>query len=294
MTFSNILHVFLHALKDSAYTAPFLLATYILIEYLQRNAKVFKNLSFLSGTHAPLLGALSGIFPQCGFSVMSAKLYDNGVIKLGTLLAVFIATSDEAFALLLTSGEFLPLLFLILFKLIYAIGLGYLVNIFAKKALTIKYKGSQLNFRHEEFCRQCGNSSKATSKLEAYLFYPLLHTLKTFLFVFAVNFVFAFFIEWLGEENIALFLQKALFVQPFVCSLVGLIPNCASSILITQLYISGGITFGSMFAGLCANAGIGLAIVLKSKKNAKYGIILLSILYLASAIAGILLNAFAI
>ena len=134
MMFEELLHVLLHSLKDSALVIPFLFATYVLIEYIQRRSSVFKNTNFLSGTHAPLLGGLVGAFPQCGFSVMAGKLYDSNIIKMGTLLTVFVATSDEAFALLLTNAKFLDLLCLLSFKIVYAVILGYLVNFFIKKA----------------------------------------------------------------------------------------------------------------------------------------------------------------
>ena len=292
MIFEEFLHVLVHSLEDSALVLPFLFATYVLIEYVQRKSAVFKNTNFLGGTHAPLLGGIVGAFPQCGFSVMAAKLYDSKIIKMGTLLTVFIATSDEAFALLLTSAKFLDLLLLISFKIIYAVILGYLVNAFLKKAVPVKYKGGQTKFKHEEYCRQCGNSSTATGKAQIYLLYPFLHALKTFLFVLSINFIFGLFVHFVGEENISLFMQQHLFVQPFVCAIVGLIPNCASSILVTQLYISGGITFGSMFAGLCSNAGIGLAVVLKNKKNIKSNVVLVLILYLSSVLAGVIFNLF--
>ncbi len=289
MLFEEILHLLWHSFLDSALVFPFLILTYIIIEVIQRKVGFEKNGNFLTGKLAPLYGSALGVFPQCGFSVMSAKLYENNLIKAGTLLSVFIATSDEAFALLLTSGRFLDLGVLLLSKFIFAVIVGFSVNAFIKKSISIKYKGIT-SIKHEEYCRQCGNSNKNATKLQSYLLYPLMHALKTFLFVYAVNLVFSTLIHFIGEENILNVMQTHLVLQPFITSVIGLIPNCASSILITQLYIKGGIAFGSMFAGLSTNAGIGLAIMLKNRKNLKTNLILLLSLYIISVLAGCLIN----
>ena len=290
MTFNEILHVLLHSFLDSLVVLPFLLLTYIIIELIERKALFFRNGKLLSGKNAPLLAGALGVFPQCGFSVMSAKLYESNLIKVGTLLAVFIATSDEAFAVLLTNGKFLDLIILLVLKFVCAVIVGYLVNAFVKSRILIRYK--KITFTHEEYCTQCGNSKNAKNLFEAYVLYPLIHALKTFVFVFIVNFIFALLIELIGESQILDFMSKSIFIQPFVTALVGLIPNCASSILITQFFVNGGITFGSMFAGLSVNAGIGLAVVLKNKSKFKSGLIIMLALYLISVAFGLILNLF--
>lgn len=289
MTLNMFLEILLDALKDSALVFPFLLLTYVLIEFIQRKSNFVKNGNFLTGKLAPLYGGALGLFPQCGFSVMSAKLYESNLIKAGTLLAVFIATSDEAFALLLTSGNFIALLTLLVLKFVIAIIVGFSVNAFIKKSISIKYKGVT-SIKHEEYCRQCGISNKNATKIEAYLWYPLLHALKTFLFVFTINLAFGIIIFYIGEENILSFMQTNLLLQPIFTALVGFIPNCASSILITQLFIKNGITFGSMFAGLSCNAGIGIAIMLKNKKNIKTNLLIVAILFVVSILSGYLIN----
>ena len=290
MTFNEILHVLLHSFLDSLVVLPFLLLTYIIIELIERKALFFRNGKLLSGKNAPLLAGALGVFPQCGFSVMSAKLYESNLIKVGTLLAVFIATSDEAFAVLLTNGKFLDLIILLVLKFVLAVAVGYLVNAFVRSRILVRYK--KITFTHEEYCTQCGNSKNAKNLFEAYVLYPLIHALKTFVFVFIVNFIFALLIELIGESQILDFMSKSIFIQPFVTALVGLIPNCASSILITQFFVNGGITFGSMFAGLSVNAGIGLAVVLKNKSKFKSGLIIMLALYLISVAFGLIINLF--
>ena len=288
MNFETFWEILLDAIKDSLIVFPFLILTYIIIEYIERKSNLFKNGNGFRGKNAPLFGALAGIFPQCGVSVMSAKLYDKDMIKAGTLLSVFIATSDEAFAILLTSGNFLSLILLIVSKFIVAVVVGYAVNAFIKKAVVIKYR--LVSFKHEEYCRQCGNSTMAKTKFEAYFLYPLIHALKTLAFIFIVNLVFGIIIFFVGEQNIVAFMENKEILQPFLAGLVGLIPNCASSILITQLFVKGGISFGSMFAGLSVNAGVGLAIMLKNKTKLTKNLLLIALLYVISVSVGLIFN----
>lgn len=288
MTLHAFLDIFLDALKDSALVFPFLMLTYIIIGLLERRAAFLRNGKFLSGKTAPLLGSLAGMFPQCGFSVMAAKLYDKDLIKAGTLLAVFVATSDEAFTVLLTSGKFVDLAALLGCKFLFAVILGYVVNACFKKRAVIKFRGA---VNVEPDARQYENTEYKT-KWEAYFKYPLIHSLKTLGFIFGVNFVFGLILGFVGEDALIAFIGKQKYIEPFLCALVGLIPNCASSILITQLYVVGGIGFGSLFAGLAVNAGIGLAIILKNRQKIKTNLILLSVLYLYSCGIGVLINLF--
>ena len=288
MDFEILLEALHHAFLDSVIVLPFLILTYILIELIERKANLFKSTGILRGKHAPLFGGLAGIFPQCGISVMTAKLYDKNYVKAGTLLAVFIATSDEAFAVLLTSGKFIPLLALIGLKLLVAVSVGYIVNAFIKKTMVVKYRA--ISFSHEEYCRQCGSSVNAKNKWQAYLLYPVIHALKTLAFIFVINF--GLMVHLIGEDNILAFMQSNKLLQPFLTAVVGLIPNCASSILITQLYTLNGITFGSMFAGLSVNAGVGLAVILKNKQKLKQNLLLVGLLYAVSVSVGLILNIF--
>lgn len=290
MTFDTILDIFLDVLKDSAIIFPFLVLTYILIEFLQRKASL-KDGNILKGKFAPFMASAVGLFPSCSASVMAAKLYEIDFIKTGTLLSVFIASSDEAFALLVTHGKIIPLLTLLGFKFALAVIVGFIVNAFAPKRVSIvRYKGVNApKIDPEEYCTQC-IGGKAKTKLQAYLWFPLLHALRTFAFVFAISFAFGIIVDLIGEENISAFMQNKVYLQPALTALVGMIPNCASSILITQLYIDGGIAFGSMFAGLSVNAGVGLAIVLKDKKKIGRNLVMLLILYSVSVGAGMLLN----
>ncbi len=304
--------VILDAFLDSVKILPFIYIVYVLIELAERKVKFFHSGKFLTGKAAPLCGALAGAFPQCGFSVMAAKLFEKNIIGPGTLISVFLATSDEGLVLLLTSGSFKSLGLLLVTKIVVACVAGYLINlIFSKK---VKLQTGATSFEHEDICVHChhdiededdhhdehhddehghehGHEHEHTDNwAHDYCFVPFKHSLSTFLFVLAVNVVFALIVYKIGEDKITAFMQGTNFYQPFIVALVGLIPNCASSVLITQLYINGGITFGSLFAGLSVNAGMGFAILLKNGKDIKRNLVLLVMLYLISVLVGILLT----
>lgn len=301
--------VILDAFLDSVKILPFIFIVYILIELAERKVKFFHSGKFLTGKAAPLCGALAGAFPQCGFSVMAAKLFEKNIIGPGTLISVFLATSDEGLVLLLSAGSFKSLGLLFVSKIVVACIAGYLINLFFSKK--VKLQAGATSFEHEDICVHChhdiedeGDShddhdehhddehehghKHADSWVHDYCLVPLKHSLSTFLFVLAVNLVFAFIVYKIGEDKITAFMQGTNFYQPFIVALVGLIPNCASSVLITQLYINGGITFGSLFAGLSVNAGMGFAILLKNGKDIKRNLVLLVMLYLISVLVGIL------
>jgi hypothetical protein len=282
--------IILDAFLDTLKIFPFLLIIYILIELLENKTSFTRNHAILQGRLAPLLGTATGLIPQCGFSVMAAKLYDKGLIQTGTLLAVFIATSDEALIILLSSGAVNPqatasLMPLVLIKMLTGLAVGYLFNFLfsGEKLATIPEQ-------EEVHGYSCGREHEGRGKVDLYLIEPLLHSLKISLYLFIVNLVFGFLIDAVGEETIASYFIGGVWFQPFITALIGLIPNCASSVLITQAYINDGILFGSCVAGLCSNAGLGFVVLLKNTKKLKRNILLIIALYLISVLVGVLTN----
>lgn len=301
--------VILEALIDSLKILPFIYLVYILIELAERKVGFFRSGKFLTGKTAPLCGSLAGAFPQCGISVMAAKLFEKNIIGPGTLIAVFLATSDEGLVLLLSSGLFKDLAILLISKIGVACLAGYVINfIFSKR---VKLQTGYTSFKHEDICVHChhdidgeeddddeheehahgGHEHADGSAFHNYCVVPFFHTVSTFVFVLAVNLVFALLVFKVGGDKITEFMQGTSFYQPFIVALVGLIPNCASSVLITQLYINGGITFGSLFAGLAVNAGMGFAILLKNGKNLKRNLLLIFLLYAIGVVVGIIFTA---
>lgn len=289
------MEVFLDAFWDTLKLFPFLFLIYVLIEIIERRTTVTQNRKVLQGPLAPLIGSATGLIPQCGFSVMAAKLYDEGIIRTGTILAVFTATSDEALILLISdmsaAHAVMPL---ILIKLVISVGIGYLVNFVLSNE-----KLKETGISHQEPAHFCCNEHedgllKEESDLKAYFLTPLLHSLKIWLYLFIVNLVFGYLIDLVGEEHIANAIAGGPFVQPLITGLVGLIPNCASSVILTGAYTNGAIYFGSLVGGLCSNAGLGLIVLLKNPKKIKRNILIIVVLYAIAVVAGIAVNGFMI
>lgn len=287
------MEVVLDALKDTLIVFPFILIIYMLIELLENGTTAAKTRRALQGPLAPLLGGATGLVPQCGFSVMAARLYDSGLIRTGTIMAVFLATSDEALIILLVNSPLSAhaaqaILPLIIVKLIVAVAVGYLVNALIPDRRTevqplYSETGNSTSY-------SCGHEHEGKSTARLYLLEPLYHALKVTGFILLVNLIFGFIVAEVGEETIARGLIGGTYFQPFITAAVGLIPNCASSTVITETFVKGGITFGSCVAGLCTNAGLGMVILLKNTKKIKRNLLLVVAMYAVSVIVGIIIN----
>ena len=298
-----------HSLKDTVPLLPFILVMYALIELLESKADLRKITKF--GTRlGPLVGSATGLIPQCGFSVMAAKLFEQKYITMGTLFAIFMATSDEAFVIMISSGDgavwLLPLL---LSKIVIGVGVGYAVDgilrLFGRKQTCVtmpKTENGVPESTREIFMQRyldekdvqvncsCGRRHDGDSAWKNYLLYPLLHTLKVGLFILLVNFVLGTIIHEVGEQVFVDFMQKNRFLQPLITCGIGLIPNCASSVVITETFLSGGITLGSCVAGLCVNAGMGFVVLLRNVRQWKRNFALIGVCYVISVGIGLLFN----
>ncbi len=291
-------HVFLHALEETAIVLPWLVVIYILIELLENKTDLSAR-GKLQGKLGPLVGSATGLIPQCGFSVMAAKLFEQKYITLGTLFAIFLSTSDEAFVILLSSkiGAVYLLPFIVC-KLLIGIGVGYAVDgvmRLAKKHRVSAEKKTTLDlfFEREESefsCTSCGRNHDEQKPWKTYLVDPLLHTLTVAFFIFFVSLALGGIIHVVGEQTFANFIQKSKWIQPLLTSLIGLIPNCSSSVILTECFLQGTISFGSCVAGLCANAGLGFVVLIKNTKKWKRNLILVGVCYVVSVAFGYLLN----
>lgn len=301
-----MLDIISDCLSDSLKMLPLIFLTYVIIELIERKADFAKNGRFLTGKAAPVLGSLAGAFPQCGISVMSAKLYERGIIGVGPLLSVFIATSDEAFSILISSPQRLALIPLLLIKIVIAVIVGEVANLIFHKKITPEDE----KFDHEEICTHCHDhgtededehdddhreTRSHAKKLWAkrYLLIPLIHSLQTFAYVLAVTLVFGILFAdngLIGADKLSAFLDSSKYFAPFITSLIGLIPNCASSAVITSAYVRGAISFGAMTAGLISNAGVGLAILFKNTRKTKRNLLIMLTLYLIGSICGIIIS----
>ena len=281
--------IVLDAFLDTFKVFPFLVVIYILIEFIEQKTSFTRNHKILQGNLDPLIGSATGLVPQCGFSVMAAKLYDKGLIRTGTFLAVLLSTSDEALIILLSSGQnAMYVMPVIVIKLIIGVGVGYLVN-FIFTAEKLQEAGPE-----EIHAYSCGREHEGKSDFKVFFLNPLLHSLLIAFYLLVVNLIFGFIIKAVGEDKIASSLMiGGAYWQPFITALIGLIPNCASSVVITQAFIDKGILFGSCIAGLCANAGLGLVVLFRNTKKIKRNIVFVITLYLISAVAGLVVNCIA-
>lgn len=277
--------VLLDALIDCAKLTPFLLVTVFLMEYLEhRAADKLVGAVRRAGRFGPLLGAAAGCIPQCGFSAACAQLFNGGFVSAGTLVAVFLATSDEALPILLGHPDALDTALLLLaVKAALGVAAGYAVDALWRRDR--QQAALQLEAgEHRCECRQ-------GAPLGRILLEAVRRTLSILLFLFIFSAMLGLLIEGVGRERIASFLLPGPF-QPLLAALFGFIPNCAASVLLTQLYLDGMISFGSAVAGLGTAAGVGLLVLLRSRHRARTYAIVLGGTYAAAALCGMLLQLF--
>ena len=275
---------------DGLKMLPCLFGAYLLLEWIEhRSGRKFRHRLSHSGRYSVPLGAAIGLIPQCGFSVAASNLFAGRLITTGTLLAVFLATSDEAVPVMLASpngaGKILPLLGL---KLLFAVIGGYLADcLFFRRAHEKQCETTHCHHDDEreeathELCAHCGCQGGILKS-------TLHHTAETFLFLLIVLLLINTATSLLGEERLASILLAGTFWSPIVTALIGLIPNCAPSVLISELYLNGTLTIGATVAGLSAGAGLGLAMLFKINPNQKQNFRILAFLYVFSVAAGIL------
>lgn len=269
-------------LLDNIKMLPFLFTAFLIIESVEHRSSLFVNRIIRhSGKGGPLLGALLGCFPQCGFSVLASNLYAGRIITVGTLLSVFLATSDEAVLILLGNPGYGPeILRLLAVKIVIGITAGYLID------LLVTQKQEPLSHIHH-MCRDCGCQHH-----HGILRPALHHTLKIFCYLLIFSGILNFAIKLLGTDRLSAFLMSGSWLQPIITALFGLIPNCAVSVILTTLYLNGAISFASVVAGLCSGAGLGLVVLFKMNDNRRENLQILGLLYTISAFAGVLLSLF--
>lgn len=266
---------------DSIKMLPFLFFAFLLIEFLEyysggMSGKLLKKV----GKAGPVVGAVLGCVPQCGFSVLAANLYAGGVLSAGTLIAVFTATSDEAVLILMANpgraGEIIRLLAV---KVVIAIAAGYFVDGVMQKYIVRTEKNVHIK------TRETVRSSKVEVVREA-----IGHTFRIFAYLFVFNLILNFAIELLGIQKLSEILLGNTVFQPIIAAIIGLIPNCAASVILTQLYLSGAISFASVVSGLCTGAGVGLIVLFKMNSDKKENFRILLTLVATASVAGMFLQ----
>lgn len=272
--------IIIHAIEDSYPIFPFLFLAYYILEYFEHKKKIISNdVLYKLRKTGPFFAALLGLFPQCGFSIAGVSLYAEGAISIGSLISLFIATSDEAFLILLGyPSEYKMIGLTIILKVIIGCSVGILVDMIYNKKKSIEAVDVANN------C--CDEGHDSIFKVALY------RSLKVLLFIFIVNFLLSGIIHMIGEENLSnIFMQSSL-IQPLLAALFGFIPNCASSVILTQLYVSGAIQYGSLLAGLITNAGLGMLILYRNDRKKHDFFIVFIALLLTACLSGYIIEMF--
>lgn len=269
-------------LIDGARMIPFLLFAFLLIELVEKYTGEKRDRILMKGNKAgPIIGALFGCIPQCGFSVVAANLYAERLVSVGTLLAVFMSTSDEAIIVMFgypkSGGKILTILGL---KVVIAIVVGYLVDLFCKRK---RFSVKQESVWEERGCSCCGGHDGILKAVVS-------HSLKTLLYIMLFSMVLNVVIEGIGIERIQEILMNDSPFQIILSASVGLIPNCASSILITELYMKGVLALPAVMAGLLASGGMGLIVLWKNNRDKKENLKITAMLYIGSIVIGVILQ----
>ncbi len=272
--------IIIDTLLDTVKLVPFLFVAFFIIEYVEhklnsKSEEVIKK----SGKYSPVLGSLLGLIPQCGFSVVATNLYITRIISLGTLIAIYLSTSDEMLPIMLSNKVDIKIILLILLcKFIIGLFFGYLIDFIFRK----KKEDKIYDICQDEHCG-CEESDSLIKS-------SIIHTLKTVLYILIITFIINILFTYIGSSSLSKILYKNSLIGPLITSLIGLIPNCGSSIMITELYLSNTISFASTLSGLLTGSGVALIVLFKSNKSLKENILILLTLYLIGSLTGITLE----
>lgn len=282
-----IIDAFIDTLIDSIKLVPFLFLTYLFIEYLEHKASK-KTVGWVlrAGNMGPLFGGLLGVIPQCGFSAAGSNLYSGRIISLGTLLAIYLSTSDEMLPVLLSKkADAILIIKILLLKILIATVVGFLIDFIyylLKKPVHMHYRIENMCEHEHCGCNEGNNIIKSA----------IIHTLQIFGFIFAISLLLNIVIGTVGSDTLFNILKDKSVLSVFLSALIGLIPNCASSVVITELFIEGFLSFGAMMAGLLVGAGVGILVLFRVNDDVLDSLKVVGILYLVGVLAGLALLLF--
>lgn len=276
-----MIDIILDTLIDTAKLLPFLFLTFLLMEYIEHKTnKKNDQLMKKSGKFGPLWGGILGGFPQCGFSVAATNLYATRIITVGTLIAVYLSTSDEMLPIMISSGVSIVFILKIL---ALKIGIGIICGFVIDLIIRNKKKNCVQNinsFCNEKHCDCEHGIVKSAIK----------HTVSIALFIMIISLVLNIGITYLGIDRLSTIFMKNSIFGPFLASLIGLIPNCAASVLLTELYLNSAISFGSLIAGLLTGSGVALLVLFRLNKNIKENLRIVGTIYAIGVIFGIIID----
>ena len=280
MTWELFLDILLDSLKDSLLVFAFVFLFHVILSFIETPVS---NFLIKRKKTSPIFGALFGLVPQCGTSVIAADLYIKRYITVGTLIAIFLSCSDEALIVLLEAWNEKTLMIfpLIGLKLVSGIFFGLLIDFIIRKQKIIEVD-------HVEEEHECHTHHHENTPAHAHLIHPLIHSIKVFIYIFIINLALGTLIGFIGVDNFSNFMVSSRHLAPLFSAIIGLIPNCASSLLITDLFVEGHISFGALFAGLLVNSGLGLMVLLKEKTMFKRTLLIVGVCFVIAVALGYL------
>ena len=272
-----------HTLGDTIKLIPFLLIAFLILEFIEHKmSSKSKKILVNNQKYGPIIGSLLGAFPQCGFSVMATNLFNGRVITIGTLVAIYLSTSDEMLPILISNGTNLNMIVsIILMKIVIGLLSGLVIDFILKK----KYKVSEVNEEIHEICHDDNCHCEDGIVKSA-----LKHTVSIILFIFIANLLINLVIHYIGEDKISVFMLQKNYFSYFLSSLIGLIPNCASSVIITELYLNEMISLGNMLSGVLTGSGLGILVLFRTNKNLKENLLILALIYFIGVFSGLLID----
>lgn len=273
--------VLLDTLLDAIKIIPFLFVTFLLMEYIEHGfTKKGKEKIKKAGNLGPFFGGLLGAVPQCGFSVMATNLYATRIVTLGTLISIYLSTSDEMLPILISQRcSFSIIIKILLIKVLIGMLAGFIIDfIIRKKTKSSNYEIKK--FCDEEHCDCEHGIIKSSIK----------HTFNILIFIIVITLLLNLGFYYFGNDSIEKLFLKDSFFSPFISSLIGLIPNCGASVALTELYLNNVISFASVISGLLTGSGVALLVLFKINKNVKENVKILLTLYFIGALSGILIE----
>ncbi len=282
-----LIDVIIDTTIESLKMFPFLFLTYLLMEYLEHHAGE-KTITWLkkSGRFGPVVGAVAGLFPQCGFSAAATSLYAGRIVSVGTLIAVYLSTSDEMLAILISSkAEPKIIVSILAVKLIVGIAAGLMIDAVAK----LGHKQKDTEYHIHEMCEHehchCENGIWKSA---------LIHSGKVILFIYILSMFINYFMQYIGVSGMQYVLTTQSYGVIVLSSLAGLVPNCAVSVALTQLYVGGLIGEGALIAGLLVGAGVGLLVLFRVNKKFLENVKITALLWVIGVAVGCLIKALGI
>lgn len=277
-----MLEIIEETLIDGIKLLPFLFITYIIMEYIEhKTSNKTKDIIKKSGRFGPFIGSLLGAVPQCGFSVVATNFYAARVITLGTLISVYLSTSDEMIPIFISEGaSIITLLKILGIKILIGMIAGFVIDFILRLRKKDNEKERIIDLCEKEHCHCEHGILKSALK----------HTINIFIFILIITFIINIAIHLVGEETIGNFVKSNVILGPVLGGIIGLIPNCASSVILTQLYLQNVIPISTMISGLLVGAGVGLIVLFKMNKGIKQNLKITALLYTIGVLSGIFIQ----